>query len=374
MRTAIISDLHLAALSGEDLLSERSVREALFAELQGAERLVLLGDTLELRDLPLADALEHARPFFEELGEALGDAEVVLVPGNHDHRLAEPLLERRALARDPALALEQRYRPAPAAQRIDRWLGSASLELSYPGVWFREDAYGMHGHYLDCHLTLPRLECLAAAAIMRATGPIPDPATPDDYERVLRPVYGFTFGLAQSGAPRLAGGTARPSERAYRWVGGDVSTDKRPGRAAAALLGGAVVPGAVWVLNWALRSKFEPDVSARAISRGGIRASREMVQRLQIGAEHVITGHTHRVGPRDARHPWTLPGHGQLHNTGSWIFSKALCAPGAEGNPFWPGAVTWLDGHGPPRRVATLGERDPAELAEVVRRLRASRR
>ena len=35
---------------------------------------VLLGDVVELRDLPLGPALEAARPFFEELGEAVGGA------------------------------------------------------------------------------------------------------------------------------------------------------------------------------------------------------------------------------------------------------------------------------------------------------------
>ena len=80
--------------------------------------MVLLGDVLELRELPLASVLESARAFFEELGEAMAGRPVILVPGNHDHRLAEPLLERLALAGKP-LDLEHHAEPAgEAATRI----------------------------------------------------------------------------------------------------------------------------------------------------------------------------------------------------------------------------------------------------------------
>jgi len=62
----------------------------------GIERLVLLGDALELRHGPLREALAAARPFFAEAGAALGaEGEIVLVPGNHDHALVAPWLERR---------------------------------------------------------------------------------------------------------------------------------------------------------------------------------------------------------------------------------------------------------------------------------------
>src|SRR4029077_12772351 len=98
MRTAIVSDLHLGSAFGEDLLRDAGIRRILLDELSSAERVVLLGDVLELRETPLAAALESARPFFEEWGEAMNGRPVVLVPGNHDHRLAEPLLEQLALA------------------------------------------------------------------------------------------------------------------------------------------------------------------------------------------------------------------------------------------------------------------------------------
>ena len=127
-------------------------RASLLEEIAGADRLVLLGDVVELRDLPLGAALDAARPFFEELGEAMGEREVTLVPGNHDHRLAEPLLERaRARRRRRARARAPRRAPATApAPRSPPGSAPAELRIAYPGVWLRDDVYATHGHYMDC--------------------------------------------------------------------------------------------------------------------------------------------------------------------------------------------------------------------------------
>ena len=363
LRTAIVSDLHLGGLTGEDLLRDSGIRALLFEELRDADRLVVLGDAIELRDLPVGEALGRTRPFFEELGEALAGREVVIVPGNHDHRLAEPLIERRELASKP-LGLANEFRPGGPAAKLARWLGGARLGLSYPGIWVRDDVYAMHGHYADCHLTLPRLECIGAAAVMRGVGRPPEPAGPDDYERILRPVYGFTYGLAQSRLPKLTGGGTRASERAWRLMsasGGRGRRHRLAGKAAK-----AAVPAAVWALNRSLGSDFAPDISARAIAASGVAASTEVVRRLQIEAEHVITGHTHRAGPADGDSAWPLAGGGLLHNTGNWIFTAALHRRGSAPGPFWPGTLTWVDEDGPPRRVQLLAGRDREELGAIA--------
>jgi hypothetical protein len=367
VRTAIVSDLHLGSAAGEDLLRDRGVRERLLGELAGADRLVLLGDTLELRDLPIAVVLERARAFFEELGEAMAGREVVLVPGNHDHRLADPLLERQDLSGGD-LALEQRQGPeGEALSRIAGWLEEARLEIAYPGLWLREDVYAFHGQYMDLHLTVPRAECVAAAAVMRVTGRPPDPATPADYERALRPVYGLADGLAQSGALHRSGAT-RASERAWGWLGQETGGRPRPGRRLAALaLTRGALPAAAWSLNRLLGSRFAPDLSARAISRGGIAAAAEVARRLRIGAEHVITGHSHRAGPLAPDGRWEIPGGGLLHNTGNWIFTAVLHPPGARPGPYWPGTLTWLEDAGPPQRQALLADRSVADLAAIAR-------
>ena len=157
MQTAIISDLHLSSADGADVLRSADVRGALFEQIEGADRLVMLGDVIELRERPLGVALALAQPFFEELGSALAGREVILVPGNHDHHFAEPMLDRLSLAGGSPIGLEHRYPPSPGPEQLlQRWLGPTRLEFAYPGIWLREDVYATHGHYMDCHLSLPR--------------------------------------------------------------------------------------------------------------------------------------------------------------------------------------------------------------------------
>jgi Calcineurin-like phosphoesterase len=359
MRTAIVSDLHLGSGFGEDLLRDAEVRRILLEQLATAERLVLLGDVVEMRELPLATAMESARPFFEDLGEAMAGRPIVLVPGNHDHRLAEPLLEELALGGEP-LGLEHRARPSgEAATRIAAWLGDAQLDLAYPGVWLREDVYASHGHYMDCHMALPRLECIAAAATMRMLRPLPGRPAPADYERVLRPVYGLTYGLAQGGVARRA---ARPSERAYQSIVGGNGTTSRLRRAALR----AAVSGGIWAINRLLRADFDAGLDGTSISRNCIAAATELAERLRLEAAHILTGHTHRGGPYDGDMEWALSGGGRLHNTGSWVFATAFHHPGTPPGSFWPGTITWLDDEGPPTRKRLLLDRTREELKRKV--------
>lgn len=370
MRTAIVSDLHLGSATGADLCRDPAIRRVLIEEIVAADRLVLLGDVLELRELPLARVLEIVQPFFEELGEAMAGRRVVLVPGNHDHRLAEPLLEEVALA-GGTLGLEHRGLPAgETATRIDAWLGDAELGIAYPGLWLRDDVYATHGHYMDCHMTLPRLECIAAAAIMRSGGRPPDPATPADYERVLRPIYGLAFGLAEGG---FAPGASRPSERTWHAISGRHRNGGRARRVAVRAAVTAGVPTSVWLLNRTLRANFDPDLSGAAITRSGIAAATELARHLRVEAAHTITGHTHRGGPEENEAEWPLPNGGRLHNTGSWVYADAFHQPGAPPGPYWPGTVTWVEEEGPPRRVRLLADHPREELRAAVARARPAR-
>lgn len=361
MRTAIVSDLHLGSGFNEDLLRDEAIRQLLVTKLAGADRLVLLGDVVELRELPLATVLRSARPFFEEVGEAMAGRQIVLVPGNHDHRLAEPLLERQALAGE-RLGLEQRAKPADeVGERIATWLEDAELEFAYPGIWLRDDVYATHGHYMDCHMSLPRLECIAAAATMRALKPLPERPEPSDYERILRPVYGLTYGLAQGGSARRA---ARPSERVWKSVASN-GTSSRLRRAALR----AAVPASIWSINRLLHANFEATLTASSISNSGVAAATELTARLQIDAAHTITGHTHRGGPYEADPQWTLPGGGLLHNAGSWVFASAFHHPGTPPGNYWPGTIAWLEDSGPPHLERLLLERSRDEMRATIARI-----
>ena len=362
MRQAIISDLHLGVASDEDVLRDPEVRRVLLEEIAGADRVVLLGDVVELRNLPVGPSLARARPFFEELGEALGEAEVTLVPGNHDHRLAEPLLDGLSIAGDPTLGLEQHHPPAGPAALIDEWLGAARLKIAYPGVWLREDVYATHGHYMDVHLRLPRAECVAAQTMVRLAGPLPRRATPNDYERVLRPIYGFAYGLAQVlPVKRRRNG---PFEHAWEVLAGE--TDELTVKARAARAG---FPTAIRALNGLLRAEFEPDVRPAAIFRSGVEAAVELAVRLGVDDVHVINGHTHRAGPLPDEPEWPLPRGGRLHNTGSWVFASAFHQPGDPPNSYWPGTVTWLEGSDAPRRTRLLDSYLHEEMTDLITRV-----
>ena len=368
MRTAILSDLHLGVASDEDVLRDPAVRRLLLEEIAGADRVVLLGDVIELRNLPVGPSLERARPFFEELGEAIGEAEVILTPGNHDHRLAEPLLDELSIAGGQALGLEHRQTPStgPAAM-VDEWLGRARLEIAYPGVWLREDVYATHGHYMDAHLMLPRAECIAAALMARLSRPLPERTAPNDYERILRPLYGFAYGLAQVlPIKRRRNG---PFERAWEVLAGEERRRTLGTRAAR-----AGFPVAIGALNGLLHADFSPDVTPAAIFRTGVEAAVELAIRLGVDDVHVINGHTHRGGPLPTEPEWALPRGGRLHNTGSWVFATAFHQPGTPPNSYWPGTITWLEGEEPPRRVQLLLEHSHEQMTDLISRLAATRR
>ena len=121
MRTLIISDLHLGSVSGADVLRRAELRAPLLEALKEVDRLVLLGDVLELRHGPPREALAAARPFFEDLGRALAGRELVIIAGNHDHALVEPWLALRGEQEAPdPLGLEQLLEPAQASPMLER--------------------------------------------------------------------------------------------------------------------------------------------------------------------------------------------------------------------------------------------------------------
>ncbi|HEX2129427.1 MAG TPA: metallophosphoesterase, partial [Solirubrobacterales bacterium] len=355
MRTAVISDLHLGAGSGVDMLRRPQIRDVLVGELDGADRIVLLGDVIELRDRPLPEALERASEALGAIGSAAGAAEVIVVAGNHDHHLVEPWLQRRALAGSEPLALEQLDDPDEGPlSNLAELLAPATVRFAYPGLWIREDVYATHGHYLDRHLTIPTLERLGVALVERLLGiepggpdPLAPPtepaATADEYERVQAPVYAFLFGLAQATVGARPGG-ADPSLRVWKMLSG---SESRVARMRSWLLGSVALPGAVGIANRLGLGPVAPDLSPKAIAKAGVLAMGEVVERLEIGAPHVIFGHTHRRGPLRDEPGWTV-GETRLWNTGSWVHTPSLLGRTASVSQYWRGTVAVVDDDGPP--------------------------
>ena len=332
MLTAVISDLHLGTRTRADLLRSADLRRRLLGALEGVDQVVLLGDTIELRDGPAREAVAEARLFFEELGRSLAGGRIVLVPGNHDHQLAAGVLGRGS----QLLALEQLVPAAqsPALRALSASAGGAELTLAYPGFWIRPDVYATHGHYMDRHHRAPTFECTAAGVLGRVRGLPPENASPADYEAVVGPLYRTMFAVAQ--APRLA----------------------RPAGAAKALIRAA-----------------ERATGARPRQRGpgggrprALGAMAEVVRRLGIDAAHVIFGHTHRPGPLagDAD-GWQMPGGPRLVNSGCWIYEPPYLGETASGSSHWPGTCVFVDASGPPRVQGLLADVSAGELDESCR-------
>lgn len=366
MRTAVVSDLHLGGLAGHDVAREGEQRDALVEAVSGADRVVLLGDVVELRERPLADSLEVARPVFEQLGRALAGRPVVLVPGNHDHALAEPWLERLRLdARGLPSETEWPVEPDEgAAGRLAAWMPDVKLTLAYPGLYLREDVYATHGHYLDLHLTIPRLESIAASAMARMTGRGKSPQSAADYEVILGPLYAFYAGLAQGASPASLSRGSTLSRDVWRRASGN---GRRPegesaGRAASAflarfLLGRVTIPGAVAALNGLGLGPFHATLTGDELRRAGLLAMARVADVLAPGAEHVIFGHTHRPGPLpgDEQAEWTTLSGTRLWNIGSWLYEGVFITAGSD-SPYWPGTVLMLEDEGPPRLENALRE------------------
>jgi hypothetical protein len=405
LRTLIVSDLHLGSASRVDVLRRPELRAPLLAALRDVDRLVLLGDVLELRHGPRRDALAAARPFFEDLGRALAEREVVVLAGNHDHALVEPWLERRSeQAAPPALEVEQRFAAqdaSPMLAQLAAWAAPARLTAAYPGLWVRPDVYATHGHYLDCHLTIPTLERLGIGAMSRVMRrPASAFTGPEDYEAVTEPVFAWIDAIARQ-APTgntLNGGTTVRAWRALRGVEDEPSedepADEEPAAddepASAARAGGlhnghhrghhrrlgaltrtlrartlaGAFPLAVAALNRAGLGPLHADLSSGELRRAGLRGMGEAAARLGLGDAHVVFGHTHRAGPlpgdRDAE--WSVPGGARLVNCGCWTYDAYFLTSAPGESPYWPGGCVLVEDDGPPRLLWLLQDRGHAEL------------
>jgi hypothetical protein len=370
MRTLVISDLHLGSSRQADLLRRADLREPLLAALEGVDRLVILGDALELREAAHRDAAAIAGPLFAAVGRALGeDGELILVAGNHDHGLVAGWIDGR-LQTEPSgfLGLEQRIEPSDAgrlAARLAELAAPARVSLAYPGVWLRDDVYAIHGHYSDVHTTVPTFERLAAGAMARWVVRLPEgAATADAYEAVLAPLYAWMHSLAQRAEHGAVTAGAGASARAWVALAGDGR--RRHALRAAALGAGYAV--AVAALNRAGVGPITRDLSGQSLRRGGLFGMREALGRLGVRAPYVLWGHSHRSGPwpRDDPAEWTTAAGTRLLNTGSWVYQPHFLTGTPNQSPYWPGTAIRLDDGEPPRLVRLLGDREHAQLRPPI--------
>jgi hypothetical protein len=356
VRTLIVSDLHLGSSSRADLLRRAELREPLLDALQDVERLVLLGDVLELRHGPRREALAAARPFFEDLGRAFAGREIVVVGGNHDHALPA------------ALGVEQRFAAGAASTmmaQLAEWAAPARLTAAYPGLWVRPDVYATHGHYLDCHLTIPTLERLGIGAMGRILRrPARSFTGAEDYEAVTVPVFEWIDAVARQASPgdALNGGMTVRAWRAFAGHGNHDHQDGRNGqgrgaRTLARRLRTRTITGSfpllVATLNRAGLGPFNTDLSIGELRRAGLRAMGEVTRRLDLVPPHpayVVFGHTHRAGPLpgDPRSEWLAPTGARMVNVGSWVHEPGFLGEEPQSSPYRPGFCAWLADQSPP--------------------------
>jgi hypothetical protein len=362
----VISDLHLGAPTNADLLRRPDLREPLLEAVRGVQRLVILGDGLELREAPQREVAGIAAPFFADVGRALGpDGELLLMAGNHDHGLAAGWIDGRLLSEPSGfLGLERRLEPAeagPLAATLAEQAAPVRTAVAYPGAWLRDDVYAIHGHYSDLHTTVPTFERLAAGAMARWVINLPEHgATPDDYEAALSPLYAWMHALAQRSDHAMISAGAGASARAWVALAGS-GRRRRPLRTVAL---GAGYAATVAAINAVGLGPIERDLSGPALRRGGLRGMAEVLRRFGVDARYVLWGHSHRSGPwpDDDLAEWTTHAGGRMLNTGSWVYQPHFLSDEPNRSPYWPGTAVLIEEDGPPTLLRLLGDRGHEEL------------
>jgi UDP-2,3-diacylglucosamine pyrophosphatase LpxH len=320
VRTLVISDIHLGQGGGVSVLTRPRPLAKLLEALDQHDRLVLLGDTVELQESRPEQAFPVAEPVIRAIAEHLGeDKQVLVVPGNHDHALVRRWARELGpeLQRDNVVPVDA----SPWLERFVSWFDATRVEVHYPGVWLGERIWATHGHYLNHY---------------------------------LRPVS--SYGLY----PRKRVKPATPAETEY------IAT----GRAAPHLRDGMLPER--W-LDRHIPARLAPLSSFlldRQMQRHALQAMLVATQALEVEADHVIFGHVHRRGPRerDDLSRWSGPdGHPQLLNTGCWRYEPVVVR-GLDGHraSYWPGGAVSIGEDGVPRSVGLLEGLSEKELVAVI--------
>ncbi len=332
MRTLVISDLHLGRRLDRDVLRRPAALAALLRALDGVQRLVLLGDVVELMEGAPERAVEAAGPVLRALGERIGPGgEIVLVPGNHDRALIAPWMRR---AGGPS-ALDGAV-PAGATALLAQVVSSlapAQVRVHYPGVWLSDRVWATHGHYLDRHL-LPEHAFGIARGLL---GRVPrQGATPAEYERGGGP-----------SVTRIESVLARQLPRPLAALVDDLVE----------LLRVATMPAVRRRLLNPRMAWLTSSLLGMQMRRASIPALARVTQRLGVDADWVIFGHVHRRGPLAADNPasWSGPGgRPRIVNTGAWVYDPVLLHRARPPHPYWPGGAVVIDDDADPRAVGLL--------------------
>jgi UDP-2,3-diacylglucosamine pyrophosphatase LpxH len=344
VRTLVISDLHIGSRLGRDVLRHPEALAGLLDALDGVDRLVLLGDVVELAEGGARQAMAVAEPILRAVGARMGaEREIVVVPGNHDVWLARRWLR----AQGPALTVDAvvPHDASRALEAVTTWLAPARVEVRAPGVWLSPRVYATHGHYLDRHLRPEFAWGFKRRHVRRGADAVVGPA---DYER-RRPGRGARV--------TVEGRLTRILPRPLASLVED----------AAELLRAATMPDPRRLQSHRIAPLTRILLGAQ-MQRASIPALLHAIARIGVEPEWVVFGHVHRNGPRAGDDPALWSGRvgadlrPRVANTGSWIYEPLLLHRGTPPHPYWPGGAILIDDDGDPQAVGLLDDVDAGAL------------
>jgi UDP-2,3-diacylglucosamine pyrophosphatase LpxH len=311
MRTLVISDMHLGQVGGISVLELAQPLERLLESVRRYDRLVLLGDVVEMAESHHAHSFPIAEPVLRAIGGAMRPgSQIVLVPGNHDHALIRAWSQTQGQALEREAVVPHDASPL-LAQMVD-WLGAEQVQVRYPGVWLSDEIWATHGHYLNYYLRpISSVGLLHPRHRQKAA----DPRLPAGYERTA----------SSPAKPHMRDGL--PPQRWH---------DR-------------VIPPVL--------APLLTRVLARQVRNHSLPALAHAAYALGVQAPWIIFGHVHRLGPMpgDAAAPWAglTPGQ-QLLNTGSWRFEPVIDHRIHPPHPYWPGGAVTIEEDGIPKAIGLL--------------------
>lgn len=328
------------------MLRRPAALERLLDGLDGIDRLVLLGDVVEFAlRRHRRDPLRISTPVLRAIGARMGPSrEIVVVPGNHDAVMVHEWAVRRG--RELGVCDEVPRDATPMLAAVTEVLAPATVRVSYPGFWVREDVWATHGHYLDRHLIPESTFGLPRGRLARGGPPLEASARSIDYELARR---GGSEGLLGEILDRPVAVVLEHLAELTRYGTRLLQTIDLTTITTSAL-----------------------DLQVR---RAAVPAMVETAARLGVDARAIIFGHVHRAGPRDerparlrGRPDWSpAPGGPHVFNTGSWVYEPVLLDGAGPPHPYWPGGAVLVEGAEEPQVLGLLDDL-PADALRGSRR------
>ncbi len=349
MRSLVLSDTHLGAWTGDDLLAYGWAREVLRPELERADEVVLLGDFVDLLFASTEHAFARADGLVELFAQTLAGKHLTWLAGNHDHhvlvRRLEALIELRIATGKPDEELLEQWRGSFFFEAfLRRRLPDTAIEIAYPRCRVGEVMLS-HGHYLDGEVRGSVPNRLLQGGFWRLAGGRTTTPAIEDYEAALVPLTELLFIEAQlpkgAAAEQRIQAELRRIGRLAAVVAAPGRELERLGRSLARRLRGGTEPQAP-AADYVLARVVAPGSSVLPSVRAYARVCRNLG--WDQGARWFVFAHTHQ--PLDGVRAGDTSAGPRFWNTGSWIYEPPAGSVSdylryLEHN--WPGSAVVID-------------------------------